>query len=129
MVVGGHPLAPTTRVASRVTAESRETPFTLLDLRFVGHPEVNLMRVVDEIRRYRRRAGINRHIGVSSETLFAPSRNRRSREPYNRINREIGDWREGGGGVRSSGEAEQCLWSEGTLLFVTAPTIGEARAK
>ena len=66
---------------------------------------------------------------ATGEALLAPSRNRRSREPYNRQNREVGDRREGGGGVRSSGEAEQCLWSEGTLLFVTAPTIWEARAK
>ena len=43
---------------------------------------------------------------ATGETLLAPSRNRRSREPYNRPNREVGDRREGGGGVRSSGEAE-----------------------
>jgi hypothetical protein len=66
---------------------------------------------------------------ATGEALLAPSRNRRSREPYNRRNREVGDWREGGGGVRNSGEAEQYLWSEGALLFVAALTIREARAK
>jgi hypothetical protein len=50
MVVGGHPLAPTTRVASRVTAEYWETPFTLLGLQFVGHPEFRPTRVVDDRR-------------------------------------------------------------------------------
>jgi hypothetical protein len=43
---------------------------------------------------------------ATGEALLAPSRNRRSREPYNRRNREIGKRREGDGRVRSSGEAE-----------------------
>ena len=43
---------------------------------------------------------------ATGEALLAPRRNRRSREPYNRQNREIGERREGDGWVRSSGEAE-----------------------
>jgi len=48
---------------------------------------------------------------------------------YNRRNREIDRWREGGGWVRSSDEAEQCPRSEGALLFVTSPAIREARTR
>ena len=47
---------------------------------------------------------------------------------YNRLNREVGRRREGGGRVRSSDEAEQCPWSEGALLFVILPTTWEAGA-
>ena len=43
---------------------------------------------------------------ATGEALLAPWRNQRSREPYNRRNREVGDRREGDGRVRSSGEAE-----------------------
>jgi len=43
---------------------------------------------------------------ATGETLLAPSRNRRSRDSYNRRHREIGERREGDGWVRSSGEAE-----------------------
>src|SRR4051794_18012287 len=39
---------------------------------------------------------------ATGETLLAPSRNRRSRDPYNRRHREIGERREGDGWVRSS---------------------------
>jgi hypothetical protein len=43
---------------------------------------------------------------ATGEALLAPPRNRRSRESYNRQNREIGERREGDGRVCSSGEAE-----------------------
>jgi hypothetical protein len=43
---------------------------------------------------------------ATGEALLAPLRNRRSSEPYNRLNREIGERREGDGWVRISEEAE-----------------------
>src|SRR5262252_9767826 len=43
---------------------------------------------------------------ANGEALLAPSGNRRSREPYNRRHREVGDRREGDGRVRRSEEAE-----------------------
>jgi hypothetical protein len=49
---------------------------------------------------------VTRIYQATGEALLAPLRNRRSREPYNRRNREIGERREGDGWVRSSGEAE-----------------------
>src|ERR1019366_7654459 len=48
---------------------------------------------------------------------------------YNRLNREIGRRREGGGWVCISDEAEQCPRSEGALLFVISPAIREARTR
>jgi hypothetical protein len=67
------------------------------------------------------------------EQLEKPSSSRReidgAAKPYNRRTREVGGRREGDGGVRSSEEAEQCPRSEGALLFVTAPTKREARAR
>jgi hypothetical protein len=50
---------------------------------------------------------------ATGEALLAPSRNRRSREPYNRQNREIGERREGDGRVRSSGEAGNIRGAKG----------------
>src|ERR1700739_190048 len=48
---------------------------------------------------------------------------------YNRRNREIDRRREGDGWVRMSGEAEQCPWSKGALLFVTSLAIRKARTR
>src|SRR2546425_992426 len=47
--------------------------------------------------------------------------------PYNRRTREVGRRREGGGRVRSSDEAGECPWSEGTLLFCDASGNMEGR--
>jgi hypothetical protein len=45
------------------------------------------------------------------------------------INREIGGRRAGVGGVSSSDEAEQCPWSEATLLVYTSFDNKEAGAR
>jgi hypothetical protein len=66
----------------------------------------------------------------TGEALLGPLRNRRRNEAlYNRHHREVRESREGDGRAGSSGEAEQCPWSEAALLLVVAPTKREARVR